>query len=420
MSTSMYSSSVTHTFGNVACVAIDYMKSFFPKDYFKTVHMSTKMAHRQLNVFRSKKEFWKNDKPMLIMRPRIDMDDSSKFLYGSAYTNRMYGSKIAYEYAHTVKLLEDTGYGTMIRFQWNRMKMYYDISIVVGSYNEQLNVAHMLINNLVPNTPFPIVTNLESYIPRLLMEKAGDHLKVSREDTAELLFYMNTYSEVPITYKFKNGSGNNEYFMMYPTNIEAITSDISLDDGEGRGLIKDLYTISVSLSTEFYAVGNWYLFLMDGMNRYDVMPMDEELSDPTIDQNRVIPIHSFPVHYDLHLDPGWVVFNDMSPMYTIRQPVPKGQCDKTDLKQVIRKSIQDVIKHQLGMNIPLDTLIRFKCFKNNKELIYGKHGYEIDLNEYVIKTYDCDPTATYRLFILVNKFAINATISEITKFNEQK
>lgn len=419
MSISMYSSSITHTFGNVACAAMNYVQDFFPKDYFKTIHMSTKMAHRQLNVFRSKREFWKNDKPMLIMRPRIEMDDSSKYLYGSAMTNRMFNSKLAPEFTSTVCLLEDKGYGVMTRFMWNRLKIYYDVSIVVGSYNEQLNIAHMLQNNLMPSIPFHIHTNLESYIPRLLMQKAADHLGIERKDTAELLYYMNTYACTPITYKFKNGSGNHEFFMMYPTNIETIVSDLSLDDGDGKGLIKDIYTISFAMSTEFYAVGNWYLFLKDGANRYDIMPMDEELVKSQ-DPNRIIPIHSIPTHYDLNLEPGWVIFNDMSPMYFIKDYIPKGQCDITDISQVIRSSIRKVIDHQIGMNIPLETMIRFKCFKNNQEMPYGKRGYEIDITNYTIKTYDCDPDATYRLFILVNNFAINEMITEINKFNEEK
>ena len=415
----MYNSSITHTFGNVACVAMDYVKSYFSQEYFKTIHMSTKMAHRQLNVFRSRKEFWKNGKPMLIMRPRIDMDDSSKFFYGSAMTNRVLNSKLDTEFINTVELLQDKGYGIMTRFSWNRLKIYYDISIVVGSYNEQLNLAHALQNNLVPGTPFYIKTPLEAYIPRALMINIQNHLKLKETETAETLYFMNTYSRTPITYKFKNGSGNSEYFMMYPTNIETIVSDISIDDGDGKGLVKDIYTISFSMSTEFNAVGNWYLFLKDGVARYDIIPTEYELSSD-YDLNRIIPIQSIPLSYDLRLEPGWVTFKDLSPMYFIKDIIPEGECDITDIGQVIREPIQKVIRHHIGMNIPLDTIIRFKCFKDTVELPYGHRGFEIDLENLIVKTYDCSPTATYRLFIIINQQLINSYISEITNFNEEK
>mgnify|MGYP007025306038 CR=1 FL=1 len=51
-----------------------------------------------------------------------------------------------------------------------------------------------------------------------------------------------------------------------------------------------------------------FVFLKDGVNRYDIMPMDEELVKSQ-DPNRIIPIHSIPTHYDLNLEPGWVIFN---------------------------------------------------------------------------------------------------------------
>lgn len=419
MSVSMYNSSITHTFGNVACVAMDYIKDYFSQNYFKTVHMSTKMSHRQLNIFRSKKEFWRNEKPMLIMRPRIEMDDSSKFFYGSVMNSRILSSKLDTEFSNTVPLLEDKGYGVMFRFNWNRLKIYYDVSIVVGSYNEQLNLVHALQNNMVPNVPFYIPTCLESYMPRAMMDNVRNHLKIPESEISDVLYFMNTYSKTPINYKFKNGSGNSEYFMLYPTNIETIVSDFSIDDGDGKGLIKDSYTISFSMSTEFNAVGNWYLFLKDGSPRYDIIPTESELAESGYDLGNIIPIHSIPLSYDLHLEPGWAVFNDMSPMYFIKDEIPKGECDITDISQIIQKPIRKVINHQLGMNIPLDTMIRFKCFKNRKEMPYGKRGYEIDLENLTIKTYDCDPDATYRLFIIVNNFAINASISEITKFSEE-
>ena len=46
--------SVTHTFGNVACVAMDYVKRFFPQDFFNVEHISTKLAYRRLDILKSK------------------------------------------------------------------------------------------------------------------------------------------------------------------------------------------------------------------------------------------------------------------------------------------------------------------------------------------------------------------------------
>ena len=46
MSIRRSNTSITHTFGNVACVALDYIKYFYYKNLFKTVHISTKVKYR--------------------------------------------------------------------------------------------------------------------------------------------------------------------------------------------------------------------------------------------------------------------------------------------------------------------------------------------------------------------------------------
>ena len=54
MSVIQTNSSVTHTFGNVTCFALDYIKKYFDEDFFKVVHVSTKLAYRQLDILRKK------------------------------------------------------------------------------------------------------------------------------------------------------------------------------------------------------------------------------------------------------------------------------------------------------------------------------------------------------------------------------
>ena len=82
--------SLAHTYGNVTCQIVDYLKNMFPSGYFKTVHVSSSIAYRQFNVFQnSNKEFLKKSKPMLIVRPRIEINDSDTFLYNTFLTTRM-------------------------------------------------------------------------------------------------------------------------------------------------------------------------------------------------------------------------------------------------------------------------------------------------------------------------------------------
>lgn len=411
MSIIQANASVTHTYGNVACVAMDYIKKYFSEDFFNVVHISTKLAYKQLDIFKSKQEFWKLHKPMLIMRPRIELDDSSKYFYGAAMMNRMHNVRSPMEYANTVELLKDKTRGVGIRFLWNRSKIYYDIVIIVDTLNQQLNLANYLTNMIVPNTPFPIRTPLESYIPKSIIYPIADHLHIERNNTAELLRYLNTYANVPFTYKFKSGSGNDEFFALYGTNIEAIPSDLSIDDGSERGMLTDSYTLSFTLSCEFNTMSSFYLSLWDGVDKFIACAPDMDNAK----DGRIIPLYTIPLLDTIILDPGWKIMNSAVFRVTDRE------VDLVDMTQIIDDSFKRVIFHQQGMNLPRDLFVRFRVFCDDKELQEGPNTFEVDTSDIehaVLRTYNGNPSKTYRLLIIINNAYINSILAEINEFNE--
>ena len=404
--------SITHTFGNVACVAMDYVKKFFPDKFFEVEHISTKLAYRQLDIFKSKKEFWKLRKPMLIMRPRIEMDDSSKYFYGAAFMNRMHNVTSPAEYANRVDLLKNEQDGIMIQFLWNRYKIYYDIVLIVESYNEQLNMANHIINSIVPNTPFYIHTPLESYVPKCIIEGVAKYLDIEPDNTSEIIRYLNTFSKTPFTYKFKDGSGNNEYFTLYDTNIEAIPSDLSIDDGNNKGLLYDSYTLSFTLSCEFNSIGAFYLTMRDNSDKFiPYMP------DNIKEDNRVVPLFTIPLLFHIDLDPGWKILS--APSYFIKNT---EEPDILHLNSFDSK-MQCVLHYQKAMNLPIDLFIKFRVFKGNTELPYGEYGFTVDMSDIdnpTLTTYDLSITETYRLFIIINNGYINSIATEINEFQKEK
>ena len=413
MAVTISNPSITHTFGNVACVAIDYIQSFFPENYFTKTHISTKMANRQLDAFRAKSGFWKNKKPMLVLRPRIEYDDSSKWFYGSSMVNRVTNSFSHMEFADLVPLIHDMDNGIGVHFLWNRYKIIYDVVIIVDTYNKQINIMNDLRNRLCIEAPYYLETNLEAYIPKTSVYNVADRLNIDRKDTANILDYMNTYSVTPITYKLHNGSGTDEFFMLYPTKIETICSDLSADDGETRGIISDTYTIGLSLSMEFYGVSAWYTFIGDNDESVIRAPYDDELSKS---DGRIIPISTIPLDYDLGLEHGWKVL--ASPFYFAN---PKEKIDETDISSILNmNSVQSIIRHHKHNNIPLEPFIQFRCFRGREEIPRGVKGFDIDLNKKLLYTYYPEGNISYRLFVLINSLAINNMATEITNFKEEK
>lgn len=405
MSVTMSNPSITYTFGNVACVAIDYIQSFFPENYFTKTHISTKMANRQLDAFRAKSGFWKNKKPMLILRPRIEYDDSSKWFYGSSMVNRVTNSFSPMEFADLVPLIHDPEHGTGLHFLWNRYKIIYDIVIVVDTYNKQINIMNDLKNRMNIECPFLLHSSLEAYIPKSSIYSIADFHHIKRDDTANILGYLNTYAATPITYKLHNGNGHDEFFMMYPSNIETICSDLTADDGDTRGIISDTYTIGLSLSMEFYGVAAWYTFLGDKDDSIIRAPYDDDIDA----ENRIIPITTIPMDYDLGLEKGWKILS--APFYFADK---NCEVDETDISSILNMgSIKLIMDHHKRFHIPLDPFIQFRCFKGRKELERGVNGFDISLEKQCIYTYRPVGGESYRLFVLINSLAINNMATEI-------
>ena len=69
--------STSHTYGNVLAFIQNWVLSLFPEDMFKTIHVNSKIAHRQIRS--TTHEFIKKTKPMIIFRPRIAEHDEDRF-----------------------------------------------------------------------------------------------------------------------------------------------------------------------------------------------------------------------------------------------------------------------------------------------------------------------------------------------------
>ena len=79
-------SSMSHTYGNVLAWFQQYMLSYMPENTFKTIHVNSKIAHRQIRS--TSHEFLKKTKPMIIFRPRIAGIDEERFLKGTPLIER--------------------------------------------------------------------------------------------------------------------------------------------------------------------------------------------------------------------------------------------------------------------------------------------------------------------------------------------
>ena len=81
------------------------------------------MGFKKIDTIRARTGFWKNKKPMLVLRPRIDFDGSSNWFYGSTMMTRVTHSDSPMEFCDLVEVMHDDENRVSVQYIWNRYKV---------------------------------------------------------------------------------------------------------------------------------------------------------------------------------------------------------------------------------------------------------------------------------------------------------
>lgn len=402
--------SMAHTFGNVTAFVTEYVKNLFPKDYFNTVNISSTIAHRYFNIFdNTNKEFIKKRKPMLIIRPRIEVSDNDLFLSGTFLTSRITDNYMELDYSNLQPFFADVNKGIRIKFLMNRIKLSFDISIIVEQQMEQINQFYYLKNLVRQEHPFFIKTFLESNINRSLITIVATQAGIDPNDTKALLDYFNNNSVYPLTYKMKNSTGNEEFFRYHPAVLDTMFTGLAIDDGTKRGFVSDSYTINFTITTEFTTAGLYYLFAeaKDVINQINI-----DISNDT----SIIPIFTVSNLFDFITPPaGWNLY--LAPTFAVS--VDKGP-DILDMTDLINKSMQACITYHLTTGISMGVLMKIFIIKDNVSLDDTHGDFSVNYETLQVTINQTNKTSTYRLLIYVNTLHINNLVAEIYNIGEEK
>ena len=392
--------SISHTYGNVLAFIQNYIIKKFPENMFLTIHVHSKIAHRQIRSFDN--EFIKRHKPMIIFRPRISDKNEDRFLKGTLLTEKMYDKYLTWGDTNLQPFYEDPKINTSLKFLLNRSVMYVDVIIVLSTLMQQIDYVHYLENAIRWDHPYKVDTCLEGYLSQELLKIIADLSHVPLYDdngcTKDFLDYMNGHSLYPITYKMQGSSGNKEFYRYYPTKVELTFTDLSKDEGEQSGSVMSQYQITFSVRLEFNSNGLYYLF-NDDIHNLKLPKVEGANSD-------LIPVYTdVLLADDIELAQGWSLYTRAS----LRLEDPN---DKVCIDSMFNNSIRSAMKYHMENGLPLMDLIDIKIRKQGVMIREGVE-YDIDWNTKELIFHNQDTYHTYTILICINVEYTNELVKTV-------
>lgn len=396
--------SSAHTYGNVLAIMQKWVLDIFPEKLFKTIHVSSRIAHKQILMSnpREMQRFVKKSKPMIVFRPRIEYGEEN-FLDGTLITQRMGGPRTSGSpgIVDLQPFFMDPEAGINLQYNLARRTMYFDIILIFDTVIQQLNYMDHILQEIPIKRPFDVNTYLESYLSVELMEMISKLANIPIHDPAgsihNFLKYMNTHSCYPITYKLAGSTGKEEFYRYYPATIITEITDIDRDRGESVSQIMTNYKITLTMKMSFWSTGTNYLFSNQIHEiKRPIIPTDSTL----------IPVFTdvFMLE-DLNLPPGWTVYAHSS--YRLDKPN-----DEVDISSLFAQSMKDVLTYHIKNSIPVITFLDIKIRKQG-ELLESTE-YEIDYENLVVKFHNKNfGFFTYTIIISVDTSYINQTIKDV-------
>ena len=235
----------------------------------------------------------------------------------------------------------------------------------------------------------------------------------------KFLNYLMRNSNHYFTYKEKNNSSNEEFFLYHPITMELIMSDLSMDDATKKGMIVDYTSISFTFTSEFNTVGMYQL----STERDDVeLRANTVMLSSGFNANQIVPYYTINNLFREHDNQGYKLF--FTSLFQVNDGLKKEEPDILDLKSLLEDSdLKDIIEYHRRNGISNEILFHFIIMKNatklNGDLSKGKIDYKVDLEGQRILIYNKVPGATYRLLIYLNNLYIATLINKVDGLDKQ-
>lgn len=397
------SSSSSTTYGNIMTFVKERLTQSFPAGYFKDVYLSSEIAYVNMRRRLGRntiKEFSKLERPFVTITPQINPPSGDMYLYDIPLTKNYDNIEYGIDANTLFAIIKNNDDGYTFGYKLNRDQIQFEITITVDTLIQQLDLYKYLVNHFTWERPFTVKGSLEAMIPREIVKQMGllSNIDIDNQKSNQIptiLKMMNKYTRYPITYKMRNGTALDEFFMYYNAEILLTYNDLSLEPVSRKGFADDYYQIRFTCVAEFNLPG---LFVLSGHK-----PKPKEL-----DVDIKVKEHDG--------------YHDLIPLYTIsnffsRYPSTKNgylyytstrfqtECsgnsltDHLDIDVLFENWQIDIIHRYQSANIPIETLIDPILLKDGEEM---KKDWNVDWSKMKLTIENANNKSTYCFILYIN------------------
>lgn len=235
--------------------------SRFEKDTFKSVYVDGKNI---MDEFRRvpKPELIKRPKPSLAIFPSIDLGFNNDGVEFSSYGLDVYAPLGRYKDS----FFKDDDRDVYLGLSMQTLLINFNIRCRFETKSQQMDAYKYIQMAHRVGSIYGEDIDIDFHIPYGLMiqiaEDAGFEIVYSKErqkypeilNIHSFLSYLNTHSGLPFIYKYRADNGKNEFFIrMRDMYVNINPTDLSADDGETEGHMKNNFGIDMTLEIRFPA-----------------------------------------------------------------------------------------------------------------------------------------------------------------------
>lgn len=410
------SSSASTTYGNIMTFIKEKLIQMLSACTFKDVYLTSEIAY--VNMKRrlgrnSMRELAKLEKPFLTINPQIQPPNSDLYLFDIPLTKNIDHMEVGLDAGTLFPFVKNRDDFYTMLYKLNRDQIQFECTITVSTQIQQIDIYKYMLNHFVWDRPFAISTSLESMIPRQIIHHAGLLSNIDITDTKVnqiplILKMLNRYASYPITYKMRNGTSLDEFFMYYTAQVLTTFSDLSPDSGNKKGFAEDFYQITFRVTTDFNLPG---VFILAG-EKPKPRALRVVLDSKGADSHDLIPLYTINNFYSRfeNIRNGFLLYTS-SRFQTEADENTKE--DSLELSTLFEPEYLRVLEDYYANNIPMRTLIDIILVKDGKELT---SGFYMKWNKMELIIENADDKATYCIVIYINN---NLFSEEISKFHEE-